>query len=108
MAQKSPLEQVKARWGSKEAAVDAILAVIGDHDGRTKPRLRQARNEQLLKLWEAGQAVQKQFGSRGALVDAIMKLKFPKGGADDTYRARVAGYGVRRLLETYKQLQPKG
>ena len=107
MARKSPLEQVKARWGSKEAAVDAVLGVIGDPDGRTKARLRQARNEQLLKLWEAGQAVQKQFGSREALIDAIMKLKFPRGGVDDTYRQRVAGYGVRRLLETHKQLQQK-
>jgi hypothetical protein len=101
------MDQVKARWGTKAAAVDAIVGLIGDPDGRTKARLRQSRNEQLLKLWDAGQALKKDFGSREALLSAILKFKFPKGDPDETYKAKLEGYGVRRLLDMHGQLQRK-
>lgn len=107
MAQKTPMEKVKARWGTKAAAIDAVLAVVGDPDGRTRARLRNARNDQLLRLFEAGQEVRKRFGSREALVEAILKFKFPKGDADETYRAKVVGWGVRRQLDTHGQLTRK-
>lgn len=107
MAQKTPNEKMKARWGSKAAAVDAVLAVVGDPDGKTRARLRNARNDQLLRLFEAGQTVQKTFGTREKLVDAILKFKFPKGDVDATYRAKVEAWGIRRQLDTHGQLTRK-
>lgn len=107
MAQKSPMDKMKARWGTKATAVDAILALIGDPDGKTRARLRNARNDQLLRLFDAGEDLKKRFGSRDALVAAILKFKFPKGNADETYKARVEGWGVRRQLDTHDQLARK-
>ena len=104
MATQNPKQEVQARWQSKEAAADAIIALIGDPDGETKKRLKHASNTQLLKLHKAGEEIQSRFKSRDNLEAEILKAKFPNGNVDATYAGKLKGFGARRLLDTHRQL----
>lgn len=105
MAQQMPKDIVKQRWSSKSAAAEAIVALIGDPDGGTLDRLKHASNAQLVRLYEAGQELQKRFSNRENLEAEILKAKFPNGGVDEKYKARLSGYGVPRLLDMHRQLK---
>jgi hypothetical protein len=104
MAMQNPREAVQARWQTKEAAADAIIALIGDPDGETRKRLKHASNTQLLKLFKAGEEIQSRFKTRDNLEAEILKAKFPIGDADATYAGKLKGFGARRLLDLHRQL----
>ena len=101
---KTPMVEVRERWGSKEAAAKEIVALIGDPDGDTLRRLRRASNAQLLRLHAAGLEVQQRFGSREALEEAIVRLKFGSAEPSAAFRARMARWGICRLLEEHRQI----
>ena len=105
MVNKLPKDIVAERWNTKDAAADAIVALIGDPDGKTKDRLKRASNLQLIQLYEAGEELKKRFNSRDNLETEILKAKFPGGQIDETYKGRLQGYGVRRLLDLHRQLK---
>lgn len=100
----SPKDQLRGKWKTKQAAADAIVALIGDPDGKTKQRLKRASNQQLLELYAAGLTLKEKFQTRENLEKAIFDIQFPKGNVDEGYRAKVRKYGVKRLLDTYRQL----
>ena len=105
MTSQNPQDAVRAKWQTKDAAADAIIALIGDPDGETKKRLRNASNAQLLKLYKAGEEIQARFKSRDGLEAEILKVKFAGREVDETYRTRLKGFGARRLLDLHRQLQ---
>lgn len=100
----TPKDQVRQRWSSKDGAADAIVALIGDPDGKTKQRLRHASNGQLLALYAKGEDLKKRFGGRDALERAIVELKSKQGKLDEGYADRLKGYGVGRLLDMHRRL----
>ena len=104
MAKQSPKEMFEAKWSSKKDAAAAIVALIGDHDGKTAQRLKSVSNGKLLKLYAAGEEIKAKFSNRKGLEDAICAAKFPKGDVDEAYRTRLQGYGVLRLLDLHKQV----
>ena len=59
MAKQSPKEMFEAKWSSKKDAAAAIVALIGDHDGKTAQRLKSVSNGKLLKLYAAGEEIER-------------------------------------------------
>jgi hypothetical protein len=104
MMKKTPKDLLRAKWPTKEAAADAIIALIGDPDGRTKARLKRASSTQLLALHEAGQRLRKEHQSREALEQKILAIKFPKGNPNEAYQQKLRGFGVKRLLDLFAQI----
>lgn len=107
MVSKMPKDAVKAKWGTKHAAADAIIAIIGDPDGKTRQRIKHASNSQLLRMYDNALLLQKKFTTRAALESEILKHKFPKGAADETYKAKLESFGIGRLLDMHRQLSSK-
>lgn len=108
---KSPMTIVKERFGSKEELANKLIPRLDrlDADESSEDferRLRTASNRKLLRLWEAEERVQKEFGSRDKLIDAIMTLKFA-GKPEAAYRTRLERYAKTRLLELHAQLSRK-
>lgn len=104
---KTPLQQVKEQFGSKEALAKKLIPLLDraeDEDTADfERRITTASNKQLLRLWAAEEAVKSRFGSKDKLVDAIVKGRFDgKDNAD--YRAKIAGYAKTRLLDLHRQV----
>lgn len=107
MVSKMPKDVVKAKWGTKYAAADAIVAIIGDPDGKTRQRIKHASNSQLLRMYENAVVLQKKFTTRATLEAEILKYKFPKGVVDENYKAKLESFGIGRLLDMHRQLAGK-
>lgn len=103
MAKQSPKVEFAAKWSSKKDAATAIVALIGDPDGKTAHRLKSVSNGKLLKLYAAGEEVKSRFSSRAGLEKAILAVVFPKGNIDEGYKTRLEGFGILRLLDLHKQ-----
>lgn len=114
MQKKSPLQLVRDQFGSKEELVNKLLPLIDrlkkeESDSDFARRIGNASNTQLLRMWKVEQAVQERFGSKDALIDAIVRLKFKegkngyKGNAD--YQAALGRKSKSYLLDLHRQLK---
>jgi hypothetical protein len=97
---KTPLQLIKDRHTDKNGAIAALKALVGDElvedrfaEGKG---LEHVSNAKILKLLAAADAVKKRWGSRAALVDAIVKLEKRK---DEGYKTRLSRYPLPRLLD---------
>lgn len=104
---KSPLQQVRDAFGTKESLVERLLPVVdrlveGETDEDFARRLGNASNKQLLRMWKLETSVKDQFGTRDAMIDAIVHAKFGKTNAD--YRASLARLTKARLLDLHRQI----
>ncbi len=101
---KSPLALVKAQFGNKAALVVAVQAFSQNADlWLAQPNheaLAQVSNAKLLKLHATFTAVQRDFGTREKLVDAILVLE--GRSRDAGYKSRLMGHPVPRLFDNYK------
>jgi hypothetical protein len=100
---KSPLALVKERFSDKAGLVKAVEALAqGDLwiDRVGARGLAHASNAQLLKLHDTLSAVKKEFGTRAALVDAVLSAE--KRSKDAGLRARLESYSTPRLYDAYK------
>lgn len=107
---KTPLQQVKEQFGSKEALAKKLIPLLDrreDEDAEEfERRVATASNKQLLRLWASEEAVKTRFGSKDKLVDAIVKARFDgKDNAD--YRAKITNYSKTRLLDLHRQVVGK-
>ena len=107
MSKKSPLQQVKEQFGTKKALADQLIPVIdrlnpNESDADFARRIQAASNKQLLRLHAVEQTVKERFGSRDALIDAIVQAKFGKANAD--YRQSLTKYTKVRLLDLHRQI----
>lgn len=103
---KSPLQQVRDQFGSKQELVQRLLPLVdrlvdGESDEEFARRLGTASNKQLLRMWTVESAVKEQFGSRDALIDAVVKAKFGKENND--YRTALTQLTKARLLDLHRQ-----
>ena len=101
---KTPLSQVKDRFGSKQKLVEAVeqLATDGlwiDRYNETKG-LQSVSNAKLLRLHATLAAAKERFGSRDQLIDAIAELE--KRAKDEGFRTRLRRYPVARLLDLHR------
>lgn len=98
---KSPLAIVKDQFGTKATLAEKLIPRLAkpadESDADFAKRIGTASNKQLLRLWNAEERVAKDFGSREALIDAIVTKKFAKG--DASYKAKISAYANTRLLD---------
>lgn len=105
---KSPLQQVREQFGSKEALVEKLLPLVDrfdseESDAEFAHRLGTASNKQLLRMWKTEALVKDQFGSRDALLDAVVQAKFGKENPD--YRTALSRLSKARLVDLHRQLK---
>lgn len=102
---KTPLQQVKEEHGTKVALAEKLLGLLDkpedESDADFAMRIRTASNKQLLRLWEAEQRVKSEFGSKSALIDAIVKGRF-HGNDHAEYRAKISRFTTTRLLDLHR------
>ena len=100
----SPLQQVKSKFGTKEALAAKVLGLIerpeGEEAADFERRIRTASNKQLLRLLGAEERVASEFGGKAGLVAAIVKFKFPFKGNPD-YAAKLTRFTKTRLLDLH-------
>jgi hypothetical protein len=105
----SPIQQVKANFGDKTKLVSAVQSLATDALwlDRVNPAkgLGRVSNTKLLRLHAALSRAKEQFGSRDALIGAVLTLG--KRSQDAGYKARLAGYPVPRLLDLHDSLSKK-
>ncbi|MEZ4360733.1 MAG: hypothetical protein R3B48_11170 [Kofleriaceae bacterium] len=95
-----PKAVLAARHGSKESLVGTILSALVRADENrevVQSRLLKASNAQLLRLAGVVETVNKKYGGRDKLIDAISKAT--KSAKDKDYLAKLATYSLPRLLD---------
>jgi hypothetical protein len=101
---KSPLAEVKDRFGSKDKLVKAVQDLAGDDlfiDRTNEDKgLELVSNRKLLHLHDVLSQVQSEFGSRKALIDAILETE--KRSKDEGYRNRLERFPTPRLWDMYQ------
>lgn len=108
----TPLQTVKSEHGSKEALVDKLVPLLDRQPDEAEPafreRLLRVPNSKLLRLWEREQTVRSRFGSREALVDAIIELRAAQGLRPDAdYRRKILTRSTGQLLSIHRGLKKK-
>jgi len=107
---KSPFQQVKDRFGSKEALVKELKGLVDKTDlfikkfSETKG-LDRVSNLKLLRLHRIAQEVQEKFGTRDKLVNALVELEGRVKDAD--YRKRFEKFTLGRLLDAYRSAEKR-
>jgi hypothetical protein len=99
----SPVSAVKAAFQSKDKLVEAVQKLATsdlwlDRVNSVKG-LGRVSNKKLLRLHALLSDVQKRFGSRAKLVDAILTLE--KRTKDAGYKARLETYALPRLVDAH-------
>lgn len=105
MAKQSPLERVRAEHGSKEELAKKVVDLIGKREEEEQDefehRVHTMSNRKLLRLWEANETLKSKWGSRDALVGAIVKARFPGGNTD--YQTKIETYSLPKLIDLARQ-----
>lgn len=99
----TPKQKVAKQFGSKQSLVDAIVALYDAPEG-SATKLKQASNTRLLSHHHNTKRMVAKFGSRANAVEAVLKLKYPKGNVPEAEKAKVAGYAPWRLMDLHRQL----
>lgn len=112
MAKPTPLQVVKERFGSKDELAKLLYKKLerpfeDEDDESFERRIRTSSNRQLLRLFEAHEQLDKQFGDKSGLVDAIVKLRYAGGKPDDQHRRKLETYRISRLLDLHSNLERK-
>lgn len=105
---KSPLQQVRDQFGSKQELVTRLLPLVSSRiEGESKEdfarRLGTASNKQLLRMWTVENTVKEQFETRDALIEKLMTGKFGKENSD--YREALGRMTNARLLDLHRQIK---
>ena len=104
MAVKSPIQLVKEQFGDKAKLVEAVEAFTKDDlwVSRTNEDkgLSHVSNAKLLRLHRIFSDVQKRFGTRAKLIDAILELT--KRVKDEGYKSALGKFPVPRLYDLYR------
>ncbi len=100
---KSPKQMVQAQFKTRQDLVAAIVSLIaGGADERQ--RLMGTTNAKLLRIHEVASEVKQKFGGKAGLIDAIQKLQFPAGKANEGWKEKMQTFTVKRLYDKHRQL----
>jgi len=103
MPVKTPKQLVESKFGTRKDLVAKIVPLIGADDDE-KRRLLGTTNAKLLRIHEVAEQVQKQFGGKAKLIDAIAKLQFAGKAPNDGWREKMDGLTVKRLFDKHRGL----
>ena len=103
--QKSPLQQVKDRFGTKEALIKELKGLVDKTDlfiqkFSEQKGLERISNLKLLRLHRLAKEVQEKFGTRQKLIDALVELDGHVKDAD--YRKHFEKHTIGRLYDVYR------
>ena len=103
---KNPGQVVKEKFGTKHDLAKLLYTKLErpfDDESQEdfERRIRTTSAKKLLRLHENLEIVEKEFGNKSGLVDAIMKAKYAAGKPDLQYRAKLESYRTTRLLDIY-------
>ncbi|MFW5920670.1 MAG: hypothetical protein ACOCUS_02430 [Polyangiales bacterium] len=106
---KSPLAEVKDRFGDKSKLVAAVQKLATDDlwidEVNDEKGLTLVSNRKLLHLHDVLSKVKEQHGSRDELIAAIMERE---GRAkDEGYRERLQAWPTPRLWDRFNHLDPE-
>lgn len=110
MANLSPLQEIKERFGSKDKLVKELKGMFDKGDLfierlNTDKGIAHVANRKLLKLYDVAGEVKERFTTRAKLTDDLLKtLKREK---DEGFRARLDKWGLPRLWDYYKSVTKK-
>ena len=104
---KTPLAEIKERFGSKENLVKELKALFDKGDLfldrlNADKGLAHVANDKLLKLIDVAGEVKERFSSRAKLTDDLLKLL--KREKDKGLRERLDKWGLPRLYNYYKSV----
>jgi len=107
---KSPLAIVKDKFGDKTKLVEAVKALATEDlwlartsaDRGNDRGLEHVSNAKLLRLHAVLSTVKEKFGTRAALIDAMLVAQ--KRTKDAGFRKRLEAYPVPRLFDLYKSV----
>ncbi len=101
----TPLQSVKNQFGTKDELVKKLVSLVErqpeESDAALQDRLLRVPNGKLLRLWARENTLRTKFGTREALVDAIVGLR---GKPDADYRVKALKLSTGRLLSMHKTL----
>lgn len=107
MAKLTPVAEARDRFGSKEALAKIVLSQLEKPEAESKEdferRIMTLSNRKLLKLNAAHEDMLKRFGSRAALIDAVVALVCT-GKVDTVYKASLEKMRTAPLLDLHKSL----
>lgn len=100
---KTPIADVKERFGTKEKLIAAVEALATkelwlDRVNADKG-LAKVSNAKLLRLHDALTDAKKRFGTRDKLIGAI--CEFEKRAKDEGYKTRLSSYPLPRLVDLH-------
>ena len=107
---KSPLQQIKERFESKEKLVKELKAMFDKGDlfiERLNPDkgLASVANAKLLKLYDTAQEVKEKFKTRDKLIAEILTLL--NRSKDIGLKEKFDKWGLPRLWDYYKSVSAK-
>ncbi|MEC9443293.1 MAG: hypothetical protein VYE40_19540 [Myxococcota bacterium] len=106
MTKLSPLQRVRSEHGSKAKLAEKVLgflAVPADEEKEDfEARVKTLSNAKLIRLFDAHQRVEKEFGSRDELINKIVAAKFT--GGNEPYKAKISTFTEPRLLDLARQV----
>jgi hypothetical protein len=106
---KSPAQIVKEKFNEKSKLVEAVQQFVNEdlwvgRENKDKG-LARVSNAKLLRLLDTFTAVKAKWGSRAALIDAVVDAA---GRSKDAgYKSSIANWPVPRLYDAYKSLTKK-
>jgi len=106
---RTPLSEVKERFGSKEALIKEIEKLTAKKDLLAEKfgekGVEHVSNAKLLRLHRLVSEVSDRFSSRAGLVDAYLELRHRS--KDEPYRQKLMTYTLGRLYDMYQVAQRK-
>ena len=107
---KTPLAEIKERFGSKENLVKELKALFDKGDlfeNMLNPDkgLAHVANAKLLKLHEVATEIKERFTTKAKMIDDLLGMM--KREKDTGLRASMEGWGLPRLWDYYKSVAKK-
>lgn len=107
---KTPLAEVKERFGSKENLVKELRSLFDKTDlfeNRLNPDkgLIRVANAKLLKLYEVATEVKERFSTRAKLTEDLLGMLGRQ--KDEQYKTSLNKWGLPRLWDYYKRIAKK-
>jgi hypothetical protein len=102
MPTKSPLEEVKEKFGGKDKLVDKLVGLLESDEPKEelRQRLLAVANKKLLRLHDVASLVKEKYGSREKLLEQLVGAT---GRAKDKdYRTRLEHFTTPRLVDAAK------
>lgn len=105
MAKLSPLQRVREEHGSKAELAGKVIGILDRPEGEPEEefdhRVHTMANAKLLRLWDAHQRVDNEYGGKADLVEKIVTARFP--GGNDDYETKLMSFTLPKLLDLARQ-----